>query len=413
VNILIIGLNYLPESTSIGPYTADLAGYLQSLGHQVQVVAGFPMAPQWRVWDGYRGRWFMREVIQGVPVLRTYLYVPEQPRRTLNRILFDMSFFVSSLLGGLTTGRCDLIVCISPPLQLGLSGWLLGLLKGARFFLHLQDLVPDAAVATGMLREGSLAVRLAQAVERFVYRRAHGIGVICDGFARNLIAKGVPPEKIAVLPNYIDLEFMRSTERNNGFRQQQGFKPGDFLVMYSGSVALKQGLHTFIETAAEFRERDGVVSCLVGEGPYLQELKTRAEQLQPANLCFLPLQPRENLPVQLAAADALVITQKRVVTDVVFPGKLLYYMAAGRPILAAVSPDSETGRFVNNHQVGLVVPPEEPGALAQAIQFLRQNRHEADRLGRNGRRVAEERFDRRVVLKQFAEHLEALANSAR
>ena len=93
----------------------------------------------------------------------------------------------------------------------------------------------------------------------------------------------------------------------------------------------------------------------------------------------------------------------------VFPGKLLYYMASGRPIVAAVSADSETGRFVESQEVGLVVPPEEPGALARAIRFLRDNPEEAERRGRNGRRVAEARFDRRIVLTQFAEHLERVA----
>jgi len=409
MRFLIIGLNYLPESTSIGPYTADLAEYLQLLGHHVQVITGFPMAPQWEIWVPYGGKRFMREVINGVPVLRTYLYVPKQPGKAVNRIMFDMSFTISSLLGGLSVGHCDLIIAISPPLQLGLASWLLGFLKRAPFFFHIKDLIPDAAIATGMLDENSVTARVAHVLEAFVYRHARSIGVICEGFARNLTAKGVRSEKIVVLPDYIDLEFMRPLERNNSFRQQYGIKPDDFLVIYSGSIALKQGLHTFVETAAEFCDNDGVVFYLVGEGPYLQELKVRAEELRVTNLHFLPLQPRENLPVQLSAADALVITQKRAITDVVFPGKLLYYMAAGRPILAAVSPDSETGRFVSSHQVGLVVPPEEPKALAQAIRFLQQNRHEADRLGQNGRRVAEERFDRRVVLKQFAEHLETLA----
>ena len=412
MRFLILGLNYLPESTSIGPYTADLAEYLHQRGHQVQVITAFPMAPQWKIWAPYKGKRFMREVINGVPVLRTYLYVPKQPGKAFNRILFDMSFTVSSLLGSVATGRYDLVVAISPPLQLGLTAWLLSAVKGAPFFFHLKDLIPDAAIATGMLDENSISTRIAHALERFIYRRTRGIGVICDGFARNLIAKGVRPEKIVVLPDYIDLEFMRPSERNNSFREQYGIKPDDFLVMYSGSVALKQGLHTFVETAAEFDESDGVVFYLVGEGPYLPELKAKAEDLRLTNLRFLPLQPRESLPIQLSAADALVITQKRAITDVVFPGKLLYYMAAGRPILAAVSLDSETGRFVSSHQVGLVVPPEEPQALAQAIRFLQQNRHEAGKLGRNGRRVAEEQFDRRVVLKQFAEHLEMLAANA-
>lgn len=412
MRFLILGLNYLPESTSIGPYTADLAEHLHQRGHQVQVVTSFPIAPQWEIWASYTGKRFMREIINGVPVLRTYLYVPRQPGKAFNRILFDMSFSVSSLLGGLATSGCDLIIAVSPPLQLGLSAWLLGRLKGTPFFLHLQDLMPDAAIAVGVLRDSSISVRIARTLERFIYRRARCIGVICDGFARNLIAKGVQSEKLVLLPNYIDLQFLRPMDRNNGFRQQHGIEPDDFLVMYSGSVALKQGLHTFVETAAEFRDSDGVAFYLIGEGPYLQELKTKAEELRLANLRFLPLQPRESLPVQLSAADALVITQRGAITDVVFPGKLLYYMASGRPILAAVSPDSETGRFVSGHQVGLVVPPEEPQALAQAIRFLQQNPHEADRLGRNGRRLAEERFDRRVVLKQFAEHLEALAKNA-
>jgi len=412
MKILIIGLNYLPESTSIGPYTADLAEYLQGRGHRVQVITGFPLAPQWRIWEGYRGEWFRHEVVGGVAILRTYLYVPGKPVRAVSRILFDLSFSLSSLLGALSTGRSDLIMVISPPLQLGLTGWLLGRLKGARLFVHLQDLVPDAAVAVDSLREGSVSIRLAHALERFVYRRAMGIGVISEGFTRNLVGKGVPPAKITLLPNYIDLNFIRPEDRNNGFRRRQRISPDDFLVMYSGSVALKQGLHTFVQSAAEFQPGDGVMFYLVGDGPYLPELKARAEQLQPADLRFLPLQPRESLPTQLGAADALVITQRRAVTDVVFPGKLLYYMAAGRPILAAVSADSETGRFVRDKQVGVVVPPEDPAGLAQAVRFLHENRQEANRLGMNGRRVAEEEFDREVVLRRFTEHLERLVRSA-
>jgi colanic acid biosynthesis glycosyl transferase WcaI len=115
---LILGLNYLPESTSIGPYTAGLADYLQELGHQVQVITAFPMAPQWRIWEGYRGRLFMRQIVNGVPVLRTFLYVPARPQNSLNGILFAFAFALSSLLGGLGVGPFDLVVAISPALQL-------------------------------------------------------------------------------------------------------------------------------------------------------------------------------------------------------------------------------------------------------------------------------------------------------
>ena len=407
MRFLILGLNYLPESVSIGPYTADLAEYLCQRGHHVQVITSFPHAPQWKIWDGYQSKWFMREIINGVPALRTYLYVPQRPRKALNRILYDMSFTVSALLGALTTGPCDALVVVSPPLQLGVTGWVLSLLKRAPVFFHIQDLIPDAAVATGMLSENSWAVKVARVLERFVYGRAHRIGVICDGYVRNLLAKGVPLDKIMLLPDYIDLEFMHPAERENEFRREQGLRVQDFVVMYSGSVALKQGLDTFVKAAAALGDHSDIVFLLIGEGPYLFELKEQAEQLRIPNLRFLPLQPRTALPRQLAAADALVITQRKAITDMVFPGKLLCYMAAGRPVVAAVSIDSETGRFIHENKVGLVVPPEDPAALAQAVLELRQigGKH----LGENGRRVVETRFNRQVVLRKFAEQIEALA----
>src|SRR5258706_71229 len=120
MRILILGLNYLPESTSIGPYTADLAEYLTAAGHHVQVVTGFPMAPQWRVWDGYRRKLFQRETINNVPVQRTFLYVPKRPGKAINRILFDVSYALSALIGGIISGRgSQIIIAVSPPLQIG------------------------------------------------------------------------------------------------------------------------------------------------------------------------------------------------------------------------------------------------------------------------------------------------------
>src|SRR5450759_3099959 len=146
MRILLITLNYLPESTSIGPYSADLAQSLQARGHAVQVLTAFPLAPQWRIWDGYRGKLFMRETINGVPVLRTWIYIPAHPKKPIQRILFDLSYALTALVGGMCAGRAELIIAVSPPLQLGLTAWLLGVVKRAPFFFYIQDLVPEAAV---------------------------------------------------------------------------------------------------------------------------------------------------------------------------------------------------------------------------------------------------------------------------
>jgi colanic acid biosynthesis glycosyl transferase WcaI len=404
--ILILGLNYLPESTSIGPYTADLAEYLLERGHEVHVVTGFPSAPQWKIWDGYTGKLFMREVIHGVPVTRTYLYIPTNPKKAIQRILFDCSFAVSSFFGVWFGKRPDLVIAISPPLQVSITAYAIRLLTGARVFLEIKDLVPDAAIAVGAMREDSRAVRIARGLERFAYRTAELIGVICEGMRTNLVSKGVPAQKVELLPDYINLNFMKPVSSQNNFRERIGVGKDQFLAMYSGSVAGKQGLETFVKAAAAFEGNPTVACCVTGEGPYLSELKKTANELGLRRFQFLPLQPRETLPDQLSSADVLVITQRAAIRDVVFPGKLLYYMSSGRPILASVSEDSETGRFIRDNAVGMVVPPERPDLLAAAICWMQAHPEELRQFGLNGRRVVETQFDRNVVLNKFAAHIE-------
>jgi colanic acid biosynthesis glycosyl transferase WcaI len=407
MKISVFGLNYLPESTSIGPYTAELAEHLRARGHDVRVITGFPSAPNWEIWKGYRKRIFMREVINGVPVFRTYLYVPKNPRKSTSRILFDCAFAISALAGIFVQPRPDLIIVISPPLQLAITGRLLAALSRARLFLHIKDLVPDAAVATGALREGSVAWKLGRALETWAYRGATGIGVICEGMRQNLLAKGVPATKVKVFPDYIDPTFIQPIQRqDDGFRAKLGISADAFLVMYSGSVSGKQGLQTYVEAAATFETDQQVVCCLIGEGANLNDLKTLAAVRSLKRFTFLPLQPRELLAAQLSAADVLVITQRKLVTDIVFPGKLLYYMAAGTAILAAVHQESETGRFIREHQVGMVVPPEDASAFAAALRWMREHPEERREFGRNGRRMIETQFDRSLVLELFGSHLE-------
>jgi colanic acid biosynthesis glycosyl transferase WcaI len=409
---LIIGVNYLPESTAIGPYTAGVAEYLNSRGHDVRVVTGFPMAPQWRIWDGYGGEYWRQETINGVNVLRVYLHIPRNPRSTIGRVLFDLSFCISSMFGALTRGPTDLVFAVSPPLQTGITAWIVSVIRRAPLFFHIQDLVPDAAVATGMLGERSLATRLARRLERFVYRRAEGIGVISEEFRINLEKQGVPSSKIRLLPNCVSLRAMPYLPRDTSFRSAHGIADTDFLVMYSGTIALKQGLDVLVHAAARARKCPRLKFMIIGEGASLNDLQQAAAALNVANLVFLPMQPRDQLARQLSAADVLVVTQRRAVKDMVFPGKLLFYMAAGRPIVAAVDEESATGRFVLGQKVGYVSPPEDPNALAELLQRVSETNEEAASIGAHARRTVEAQFDCRQVLPSFEACLSAIAHPA-
>jgi len=294
----------------------------------------------------------------------------------------------------------DVIFCISPPLQLGVTAHVLGKLKGAPFILLVKDLIPDAAIALGMLKN-PWAIKIARLMERFVYSRAHAILVICQGFADNLKAKGVPESKSLILPDWVDTNFIRPLERNNSFRHAHNLNDKQFVILHAGNMGAKQGLDNAIKAARQLEDQNDILFLLVGDGSDKARLVDTATREGVSNVRFLPLQPRDMLPHMLSAADVLLLNQRADVVDMVIPSKLLTYMAAGRPIVAAVHPDSETAKYIRRADCGLVVSPEEPGLLADAIRQVYAKPDLAIRFGRSARAFAEEHFARERVLQQY------------
>jgi len=270
----------------------------------------------------------------------------------------------------------------------------------------IQDIVPDAAIDMGIIKD-SIAIKIARMLERYVYMKVQTIIVICQGFVDNLKNKGVPDSKLVLLPNWVDADFIRPLERNNIFRQKYGIAVNKFLILHAGNMGVKQGLENVLKAAKEFKSEPDILFYIVGGGnelDYLQKL-SRKEDLD--NVRFLPLQPKELLPYMLSAADALIINQRADVVDIVIPSKLHTYMASGRPIIAAVHPKSEAGRKITMADCGLVIPPEQPIALADAIRRIRTDPALAARYGRNARKYLEENFDREKILKKYMASLES------
>lgn len=404
MRILLVGLNYAPEVAGIGPYTTELAEYLAGEGNQVTVLTGFPYYPQWRIDPKYeRKSPFLVETINRVKVIRSPILLPGSRRSTVRRILFDSSLAVTGLMRSVGVGRIDAVICVSPPLQLGLTAWLIARSRGARFLLHLQDLVPDAALSVEMMRDGA-ALRIARRLESFVYSRADRISVISEGFLDNLIGKGVASRKLELIPNWVDTARF-NTASDPAVRASLGATNGEMLVVHAGNMGAKQGLATVVEAAAELSD-DGIVVTLVGDGNSRSELQTQAARLGLENLRFLPLQP--DLPAILAAADVLVLAQRGRVVDSVAPSKLLSYMASGKPVVASVNEQSEAARMIHSAACGLVVEPDSPAVLASAIRQLRSQPEQGRRLGEAGRAYAAEHYERSRVLQRWSTYLEAI-----
>lgn len=403
MHIVVVGINYTPEKIGIGRNTTELCEYLVSQGHAVSVITTFPHYPEWKTFKSYRGKLFMFEKIKEVSVYRVYSAVPRRPFSAIQRILHDITFALNIFLYGLTIRRIDVILTISPPLEAGLTSCALARLKRAKFALQIKDIVPDLAIKLGMLKN-PLVIKLATHFERFIYRRAQAILVLCEGFANNLKSKGVAEEKISLITDWVDTTHIRPLARNNYFRRNHKID-GKFLALYAGTMGFKQKLENVIDAAKCLSDVENILFLLVGSGPRKEYLEKRASGLR--NIRFMPLQPQEAVPYMFASADVLLLNQSADVLDMVIPYKLLNYMAAARPIIASAHAASEAAEYVCRAKCGFTVPPEKPQALADAVRRIYADRKTVSNFGENGRIFIESHFSQEKVLKRYLDFFDA------
>jgi colanic acid biosynthesis glycosyl transferase WcaI len=406
LHVLVVTGSYAPDRTGIAPLNTELCEYLAACSHRVTVATGLPHYPEWRVPASHRGRFAIREERAGVAVRRHWIWVPKR-RTPVRRIVFDSSVGLAAGLSGAAIRGVDVVLGISPPLQAGFAAWAIAKSRGIPFILQIKDLVPDLAVSLGMLRNRA-AIGCARALEHFLYRRADGILVICDGFREHVLRAGVPGERISVIPDWVDTRFIHPHAPGGEFRRAHGLDR-DFVVLHIGNMGTKQKLDIALEAAAHLRAVPGLTICLAGDGADRPRLESLARSRGLPNVRFLPLAPRADLPAMLAGADLLLLSQSAAVSDSVIPSKLLTYLAAGRPIVAAAHRHSQAAQTIERSGGGVVVPPEDAASLAEAILRLSDDSGERARFARRGRAFAEEHFAGQRVLARLERVLSAAA----
>jgi len=371
MRVIIWGINYSPEPTGIAPYTAELAEYLTQRDWQVEVVTGFPYYPAWRKQPQDRGRLGRTDEIAGVTVHRCWQYVPRR-LSTVQRVLHELSFGLTSVWRLLRLRPADLYVVISPPLCLGPLAWAVTRLKRSRYLFHVQDLQPDSAAGLGMVRPG-VFLRLLFACERFTYRHAAGVSVISPGMAEAVTGKGVPPAKVFHLPNWLRPAAPGPARPDDGsFRRRHGIPAEALLAVYSGNLGRKQGLEVLLN-AANFLVDAGSVPgrpvyiVIAGDGAMRDVLARRLERLPLDNVRLLPLLADEEYQAMLRTTDVAVVAQMPGTGNVCFPSKLLSVLAAGLPVVAVTDRSSGLARAVEEGGFGRVVLPGDSRALAAVL----------------------------------------------
>jgi colanic acid biosynthesis glycosyl transferase WcaI len=367
VHILFLTDNFPPEVNASATRVYERACYWVRSGHQVTVVTCFPNFPQGKVYPGYRQRLYRREVIDGITVIRLPTYVARNAG-TVRRTLDFVSFMLSVVLAIPWLPRSSVVVATSPQFFAAVAGWIVSVVKRAPFVFELGDLWPASISAVGAIRKGVL-LRAIEKVELFLYRRAAAVIALTAAFKANLVSRGIPTGKIAVVVNGVDLQRYSPRPRDTELARTLGLE-GAFVAGYVGTFGMAHDLANAIRASAALQDEPAFRLLLVGDGaerPKLQQLVS-GEGIR--NVVFVPSQPKHEMPRYWSLCDvALVHLKDDPVFAEVIPSKIFEAMAMGLPLLL-VAPAGEATKIIERESAGLCAPPGEPAAMAAALSRL-------------------------------------------
>ena len=286
---------------------------------------------------------------------------------------------------GLRAKDIDIIYLAStPPIQ-GVLGALLKKIKKVPFIYNLQDIFPDSLVGTGLAKKGGLLWKIGRVIENFTYRNADKIIVISEGFKKNIMAKGVPEEKIVVVYNWVDEEAVKHVAREeNKLFDKYNLDRSKFYITYSGNIGLTQNMDMLLEVAKELESESDIHFVLIGEGAYKEKVKGIIQEKQIRNVTLLPFQPYEDISHVFSLGDVGLVISKPGVGENSVPSKTWSILSASRPVLVNFD-ENELKDIVDKHQCGIFTKAGDKTAFKEAILRLYQNRDLCCELGDNGR----------------------------
>jgi glycosyltransferase involved in cell wall biosynthesis len=319
-----------------------------------------------------------------------------------------VTYLTSALLHGLRGPRPDVVLCMTDPPIVADVALLVARRYRAPLVVISQDVFPEIAVQLRRLHN-PVATRLLRALVSLYLRRADRIVAIGDTMRRRLESKGAPPERVRVIPNWIDSGRLAPRDKANDWARKKGVHE-KFVVMHSGNVGHAQDLDSLVRAATFLRDLDDLVIFIIGTGARHAELVALAELLEVDQVQFLYYQARGVLPQSLSAADVHVVGLAPGLAGYVVPSRLYGILAVARPVIVAADPESETAQVVERAGCGIVVPPGRPELLARAIRDAHDAKYDLKAMGRRGREWVEREADRSVAVRRYRDLLFELAN---
>jgi glycosyltransferase involved in cell wall biosynthesis len=364
MEVLFLTDNFVPEQNASARRSYEHCRRWVKQGVKVTVITTVPNFPLGKPQPPYRNRLYRQEMVNGIRVIRVWSFLAPN-KGVILRALDFASFAVSGFIAGLFQ-KPDIIVATSPQMLAAVAGHLLGRVKRCPWVFEVRDLWPESITAVGAMKEG-LAMRFLRHVEKTLYGSAERIVTVTEPMRAQLSARGVPAEKVGVVPNGADLERLIPRIRNPRLAARFDLE-GKFVVAYVGTHGMAQGLEVVVR-AAKLVADSNIHFLFVGEGARRNDLIELAKSSGTENVSFVGGVPSEAAIDYLALADAIVVSLKKsAVFDGALPSKIFEAAAMEKPIL--LSANGISADIIRRYHAGLAVEPENPEALAAAALRL-------------------------------------------
>ncbi|MGN6477729.1 MAG: glycosyltransferase family 4 protein, partial [Flavipsychrobacter sp.] len=350
-SILILTQYYPPETGAPQNRLSSLAHHLKQLGADVAVLTAMPNYPAMQVHEAYRGKWFCKEELDGIPVYRSWIYA-RKAKGIAVRLLNYFSFVFSSAITGLFhMKRYDIIICESPPLFLGISALMIKLFRRSKLVFNVSDLWPESAEKLNIVNN-KIFLKAAYGLEAWLYRRSALVSGQTQGIVKSIQSR-FPKTRTFWLPNGIDAEKYNIEKVDKTWRQVNGFKENDFIILYAGILGHAQALEVILNAANRLRDADNIKFVIVGDGPQKDFLHSLKAELKLKHVFFFPNQPAANMPAIIYATNAAIIPLKNIPLFMgAIPSKIFENLAFARPILLGVDGEAKE-LFIEQGKCGL------------------------------------------------------------
>lgn len=407
MNILIIYQFHIhPKDAGITRFS-QFAKYWADSGHKVRIIAGMVNYLTGKKLKEYQRKLFVKEIEgKNIEVLRTFTSVLGY-RTFWGRLFSYFSFIKSSFVAGLFS-KADVIIVVSPPIFIGIVGYLLSCIKRKPFIFEIRDLWPDEAIEMGIIKN-KLMIKLSHWLEKFLYRKAKLIIGVTPGFREFLInKKKVDSEKITIIPNPADLNLLKPQNKNNWVRQKFNWQD-KFIVLYIGAHSMVYNFSPVIETAKNLKNKNSnILFVFVGDGKQKPVLIEKAKKENLKNIQFLDPIPKKQIGDFINASDVCIATLKKMnLLKYIYPAKLFDYMACAKPIILAMNGVSKE-LVCKQAKCGICIEPENATEFEKAVIGLYNNSNKIELLGKSGYNFVRQNFSDRILAEKYINILEKL-----